>query len=54
MCHLRSVSWLESCRFLKNQFFQLFFWQVIQFHVKLERCFSYRLYKKVKVLVSEI
>lgn len=40
---LRSVSWLESCSFLKNQFFQLFLRQVIQLHIKLEGCFSYRL-----------
>lgn len=43
MHDLRSVSWLESCSFLKNQFFQLFLRQVIQLHIKLEGCFSYRL-----------
>jgi len=43
MHNLRSISWLESSSFLKNQFFQLFLRQVIQLHIKLEGCFSYRL-----------
>lgn len=53
MHNLRSISWLESSSFLKNQFFQLFLRQVIQFHIKLEGCFSYRLdkIKEEKVII---
>lgn len=36
LTNLRSVSWLESRSLFKNEFFELFLRQVIQFHVELE------------------
>lgn len=51
LTNLRSVSRLESSSLFKNEFFELFLGQVIQFHVKLEGCFGDGLIARVVVLL---